>query len=82
MLKSSLLIAAALAWVAPLSAGAPSTTHVHAKGKCVKTQAKAAWAKPIAAKPGMAKAQTIAPRVSIPDEGSIFSLGRGSLLAP
>ena len=80
MLKSSLLIAAALAWVAPLSAGAPSTTHVHAK--CVKTQARTAWAKPVAAKPGVAKVQTIAPRVSMPDEGSIFSIGRGSLLQP
>ena len=82
MLKSSLMIAAALAWVAPLSAGAPSTTHVYAKGKCVKTQAKTAWAKPVVAKPGVAKVQTIAPRFSMPDEGSIFSIGRGSLLQP
>lgn len=77
MLKRSLLIVAALAWVAPVSAGAPSTAHVHAKGKCTKAHTKTAQAKP-----GVAKAQTIAPRVSVPDGGSIFSLGRGSLLAP
>ena len=82
MLKVSLLIAAALAWVAPLSAGAPSTNSAQAKGKCAKAQAKAAWSKPVAAKPGMPKAQTIAPRVSMPAEGSIFSFGRGSLLTP
>jgi hypothetical protein len=82
MLKHSLLIVAALAWVAPLSAGAPSTTPAHAKGKCTKAQAKAAWSKPAAAKPGIPKAQTVAPRVSMPEEGSIFSLGRGSLLTP
>ena len=77
MLKHSLLIVAALAWVAPLSAGAPSTTHVDAKGKCTKAQAKAALPKA-----GVPKAQTIAPRLSMPQEGSIFALGRGSLLAP
>jgi Cu/Zn superoxide dismutase len=82
MLKRSLLIVAALAWVAPLSAGAPSTTHVHAKGKCAKPQAKATWSKPVAAKPGVPKAQTVAPRVSMPEAGSIFSLGRASLLTP
>jgi hypothetical protein len=81
MLKHSLLIVAALAWVAPLSAGAPSTNPAQAKAKCAKAQAKSAWSKPVA-KPGMPKAQTIAPRVSMPAEGSIFSFGRGSLLTP
>lgn len=77
MLKHSLLIVAALAWVAPVSAGAPSTAHVHAKGKCTKAHTKVAQANP-----GVAKAQTIVRGVTVPAGGSIFSLGRSSLLAP
>jgi len=91
MFKSSVLILAALAWAAPLAAGAPAKSHTRAsaaaKAKCPKAQAKAAQAKAApawttAGKGGVATARTVAPRLSMPAEGSIFSLGRGSVLAP
>ena len=84
MLKSSLLLAAALAWAAPLAASAPSKSHAHgsasAKAKCPKAHAKAK--QPKVAKPGIPRARAAAPSLSVPPEGSIFSLGRGSLFAP
>ena len=84
MVKNSLLVLAALAWAAPLVAGVPSTVahSSGAKAKCPKAHAKVAQVKPVKAKGGMVSVRTIAPRQSVPSEGSIFSLGRGSLLAP
>ena len=88
MVKNSLLVLAALAWAAPIAASVPSKSHVAAKAKCPKAQAKATQAKATQAKPvkatggGMAPARAIVPRHGLPGEGSIFSLGRGSLLAP
>jgi ribosomal protein L4 len=89
MVKNSLLVLAALAWAAPIAASVPSKSHVSAaKAKCPKAQAKATQAKATQAKSakatggGMATARAIAPRHGLPGEGSIFSLGRGSLLAP
>jgi hypothetical protein len=91
MLKSSVLILAALAWAAPPAAAATAKSHTHAsaaaKAKCPKAHAKATQAKATQAwtssdKGGVAAARTVAPRLSMPDEGSIFSLGRGSVLAP
>jgi hypothetical protein len=83
MVKNSLLVLAALAWAAPIAASVPSKSQVSAaKAKCPKAHAKATQAKPVKAKGGMAPARAIAPSHSVPGEGSIFSLGRGSLLAP
>ena len=86
MVKNSRLVLAALAWAAPLVAGGPSTAaHSSAKAKCPKAHAKAAQAKVAKAKAkggGMAPVSSIAPRLSVPEEGSFFSIGRGSLLAP
>ena len=83
MVKNSLLVLAALAWAAPIAASVPSKSKSAPPRRSVRRlMPKPTLAKPVQAKGGMAPARAIAPRLSVPDEGSIFSLGRGSLLAP
>ena len=85
MLKRSVLVLAALAWAAPLTAGVLSQTHsAGVKAKCPKAHAQAQDERMKAAQPkgGMVRARTVAPRLSVPEEGSIFAIGRGSMLAP
>jgi hypothetical protein len=81
-----LLIIAMFAWVGPVAAHGPSSAH---KGDCpaARAKAEATAARQGAATPAHKSGAWMAPRAvappaDVPGEGSIFGMGRSSVLMP
>ena len=81
-----LLIIAMFAWIGPVAAHGPASGQ---KGDCpvARAKAEAAAARPTAAKPAhkdgaWTAPRAVAPPADVPGEGSIFGMGRSSVLMP
>ena len=83
MRKRSLLVLVAFAWVGPVAAhGAASGWHA-SRSDCPVARAKAeAAARQKAKAPGAPGARAVAAPTDIPGEGSVFGMGRSSVLMP
>jgi hypothetical protein len=80
MRKRSLLVLVAFAWVGPVAAhGAVSAWHAP-RSDCPAHRAKAEAA--ARQKSGMPAAKAVAAPVDLPGEGSVFGMGRSSVLMP
>jgi hypothetical protein len=83
MRKRTLIVLVGFAWVGPVSAhGADAVWRqtAHSKADCPAARAKAEAAARQHA--GSTSARAVAPPVDLPGEGSVFGMGRSSVLMP